>query len=1124
MGHVQDYLDDLHHAKGLSEHHMCARFAERILTGLLGYSSHDWVVNPKAGKDDGSEGVPDIRIWAGAGEERVQWIVSEAKLDDKLIRDEKQRQKLWEDKRKYVGPDTVYFLWVASRTVIVCDPTGAVLTEVHLEHTLLAPDEAVVSSVEDDEVATGLGLISAAQGDTLGFLSAFEKGALPARYIPVNEENTGKLTDGLRSIVAALRGYLTRRWQTLRAEFDAYVHDAAELDKELALHGDHMPERERDLRRRRLEKRYQSARELYLYAFPEFQSQQAYTDWEPVQESHGEEEDLADVFRTNAAYVVLGRLLFVRLAEDREDSAGVPLLSRKISNSGLKLWRQLVGADEPRIGKLIDLAFSQAGSVFHQLFSPTPFDSLISLDDPAFDRVLLLVLYRLNTFDFRGMNRDTLGDLYQSLLPIELRKKMGEFYTDVEVVEYILHRTGFVKEARNGAPTVLDPACGSGTFLVRAAHHLLEGAFERGVNHEQALSLVERSIHGLDINDFAVFIARVNLLFLVFDLVAETRRDVDFQVHEANSLAAASVPVQYTTPHGGRLPKTLELTPGESVRENTYDFVVGNPPYVRAERIPAEDRPILQDLYTAVSEGSDNLAIYFVHRARQWLKPGGSFGMIVLRACSDAGYAKRLRAKLGEDDVTVTEITPLDWLCHELFDADVVPMVLMFQAGKRPAEHRLRLVQGLRSRAELLAVGDSISDKHVHDVPWDLFAKRPDPIWPMEATAADLRVARALERLPRLGRFADVEYGAALRPGCPVSDEPKSGFSPVLVGASVYAYYATPPHRFARMDLASTPGLWGKCWWDDEAQHFRPNVIGAPFPARVVWSARIGLTLNATIGDPQREAALNTALLSYWLDDEAPVEALCGLLNSSLLRWYSFVFLRAGVAGGGRRDHTMYPTTLKALPLPEPCDWRDALAEPVRRAQDAAATGHLLDEEVWGEALAETEATSQLSAWPIMWQAWPPARKLSADRLAIERVRPDCLQLTKSISLTSETPHALDFLQLHIPALLPQIAAPSRDVAQALPVPDVRAVPALLKRYEDLLIARDAHREAYLKAVAEADEIVFEAFALPARHKNTIQRRLAEFPLSEYAANYRKPWEPTRRPSIKVFEKGQRYR
>lgn len=66
-------------------------------------------------------------------------------------------------------------------------------------------------------------------------------------------------------------------------------------------------------------------------------------------------------------------------------------------------------------------------------------------------------------------------------------------------------------------------------------------------------------------------------------------------------------------------------------------------------------------------------------------------------------------------------------------------------------------------------------------------------------------------------------------------------------------------------------------------------------------------------------------------------------------------------------------------------------------------------------------------------------------------------------------------------------------------------------------------RAKYLDLCQQIDEAVFDAFEMPDALRQIVRRRMSEFPLSENANRPRLPWEPTRKPKIKIFEPGNRY-
>lgn len=117
--------------------------------------------------------------------------------------------------------------------------------------------------------------------------------------------------------------------------------------------------------------------------------------------------------------------------------------------------------------------------------------------------------------------RDLLKKLYQYLVPQEVRHRLGEYYTPDWLAELLLNEVGY---DGNTLKRFLDPACGSGTFLVLAIQRAKEhGQKEKWPPLEIAKRIVA-NIWGFDLNPLAVIAARTNYLFALGDLVNELPR------------------------------------------------------------------------------------------------------------------------------------------------------------------------------------------------------------------------------------------------------------------------------------------------------------------------------------------------------------------------------------------------------------------------------------------------------------------------------------------------------------------------------------------------------------------------------------------------------------------------
>jgi len=116
------------------------------------------------------------------------------------------------------------------------------------------------------------------------------------------------------------------------------------------------------------------------------------------------------------------------------------------------------------------------------------------------------------------VTRDLLKKLYQYLVPDVVRHHLGEYYTPDWLAELVLNEAGYRGDTRK---RLLDPACGSGTFLVLAIQKArLYGTKNNEPAIETAKGVLE-NIWGFDLNPLAVIAARTNYLFAMGDLVKE---------------------------------------------------------------------------------------------------------------------------------------------------------------------------------------------------------------------------------------------------------------------------------------------------------------------------------------------------------------------------------------------------------------------------------------------------------------------------------------------------------------------------------------------------------------------------------------------------------------------------
>jgi type I restriction-modification system DNA methylase subunit len=114
--------------------------------------------------------------------------------------------------------------------------------------------------------------------------------------------------------------------------------------------------------------------------------------------------------------------------------------------------------------------------------------------------------------------RDLLKKLYQYLVPKEVRHHLGEYYTPDWLAELILDE---VEYDGNNFKRLLDPSCGSGTFLVLAIQRAIKWGRENNRPDLEIVKSIKANIWGFDLNPLAVIASRTNYLFALGDLVNE---------------------------------------------------------------------------------------------------------------------------------------------------------------------------------------------------------------------------------------------------------------------------------------------------------------------------------------------------------------------------------------------------------------------------------------------------------------------------------------------------------------------------------------------------------------------------------------------------------------------------
>lgn len=273
-----------------------------------------------------------------------------------------------------------------------------------------------------------------------------------------------------------------------------------------------------------------------------------------------------------------------------------------------------------------------------------------------------------------GWDTRFLGDLYQDLSEY-IRKNYALLQTPEFVEEFILDRTMTPAIAEIGYEQLklIDPTCGSGHFVLGAFKRLVKLWSQSGIDrHEWVRSALE-SVHGVDINPFAIAIARFRLLVAamaaanVRTLAVATQYEWPIQLAVGDSLIKARQleltlegddpddPIarfSYATEDIHDYPKILQ--PGR------YDVVVGNPPYITVKDKYLNS--LYRNLYNSCI-GTYALSVPFAQRFFELAKKGesesaasGRVGQITANSFMKREFGAELIEKFFTNNVELTEV------------------------------------------------------------------------------------------------------------------------------------------------------------------------------------------------------------------------------------------------------------------------------------------------------------------------------------------------------------------------------------------------------------------------------------------------------------------------------------
>jgi hypothetical protein len=313
----------------------------------------------------------------------------------------------------------------------------------------------------------------------------------------------------------------------------------------------------------------------------------------------------------------------------------------------------------------------------------------------------LLELFRTPTPEapaFRFGQADTrfLGDLYQDLSEV-VRKRYALLQTPKFIETFILDRTldPAIEEFGLEETTLIDPTCGSGHFLLGAFDRLFDQWSNRGLAPAQAVENALTSVYGVDVNPYAVSIAKFRLTVAALEKLdvtdITTAPKLPLHVVVGDSLIEggfAQLPGTSAADWGDAFSFVNEEE-AKAVLRKSHAAVVGNPPYITVKDKALRER--YRETYLAAG-GKYALSAPFMERFFQLAKPGGFAGQITANSFMKREFGKGLIEKvLPKEDVQLIVNTAGAYI-----PGHGTPTVLLFGRHRTPESADVRAVLARR--------------------------------------------------------------------------------------------------------------------------------------------------------------------------------------------------------------------------------------------------------------------------------------------------------------------------------------------------------------------------------------------------------------------------------------------
>ncbi len=621
-----------------------------------------------------------------------------------------------------------------------------------------------------------------------------------------------------------------------------------------------------------------------------------------------------------AVQMTIDRIIFLRIAEERG------------MEKDRRLFEQTESANVyQNLRKLFEQADARYNSgLFHfkrekDRENPDTLTPTLDIDDKVL-KDIIKDLYYPSPYAFNYIPADILGSVYERFLgkvirltadrnakvdeKPEVRKAGGVYYTPTYIVDYIVKNTvGKLLEGKTPEEVsrikIVDPACGSGSFLLGAYQFLLDWHLDRYANHDLEKSLKKKilltadnktyrlslnekkrillnNLHGVDIDPQAVEVTKLSLLLKVVEDPGQLTMfeeghilpNLNKNIKNGNALIGTDY---FSGQMFGDMDEMKRVKPfewkdefPEVFKRGGFDVVIGNPPYIQLSMADYYNESVnnyFGQIYSS-SMGRLNTFGLFIERVlNSVLAKKGLFSFIVPNTLLTQEYYQGLRKQiLNYQVIGITNYK------YPVFKDAVVETIMFVIRNSNPIHHKVEIVDFDNNSMTSVA----------HDIAQEVFLATHNNSFLVTSDAKTIRFKTTLDNKGvQLGKLANLNQAIALK-----HDRSKSlfmenrgaNYKPVLDGRNINRYETSWNGQYLAYDVKNIHSCKRTDIFEaDEKLFFR----------------RVGDRLIATYDNKQFYALNTLVAITPREQVDFSLKYLLGLINSNLLNFYYVKYLKS---------------------------------------------------------------------------------------------------------------------------------------------------------------------------------------------------------------------------------------